>query len=599
MKKLLGALLFFFVSTDFASAQNVTITPTLAALAAYGATSPAVGQTYVTNYGIYTWASSCPGTADGTFLVSATGVATGCWVLWTSAYFNNIELAQTAISGNSLPTTGAILAPNNNHPNTFFLYSAARDDLILGFNDGSGFFPNPTGNFDTLIGLHAGTTLTTATETILIGAGAGQCITTGSYNVALGDNALGGNDSCSTTTAGTLADSVIVGYYAGSQLINGAGFTTMVGYFAGEETTTGTQNTFFGAQAGRFVTTGSNNTSVGVNALESTSGTPLTGNFNTAFGNNTAQNLQGSAQFDTFMGYNSGNSATTATSDTFMGGQSGQYVSTATQETFEGENAGRGSSSALATGSGNTSLGYESGFSLQGTATGNTTFGASAGSLITTANNNLILGYRVASTTLTTGTGNILLGNNSNCDTPTSSTASTFTVCAASGATHLLDGSLIPGSLSLTDNGTFLNPGIGSDSGHTDNAVCEDTTTHLYLAGSGTGGLCLGSSSKRYKIDAGPFDAGLSQIEALEPRVYRYKTGYGDGGALPQYGFYAEEVEKALPRVVHKDAQGRPNSVDYVAMVPVLVHAIQQLQAEHLADVRRIAALENRLRHRR
>jgi hypothetical protein len=256
-------------------------------------------------------------------------------------------------------------------------------------------------------------------------------------------------------------------------------------------------------------------------------------------------------------------------------------------------------SSTLATGTGNSAFGYESGFQLQGTATGNTTFGAQAGSSITTGNNNMIIGYEVASTTLQTGGENILIGVAPNCDTATASTSNTFALCASSGATHLLDGNLLAGSLSLTDNGTFLNPGIGSDSGYTDNAVCEDTITHVFLAGSGTGGLCLGSSSKRYKIDAGPFDAGLTQIEALQPRVYRYKAGYGDGGALPQYGFYAEDVEKALPRVVHRDTQGRPNSVDYVAIVPVLVHAFQQLQAEHLADARRIAALESRLRHRR
>ena len=71
----------------------------------------------------------------------------------------------------------------------------------------------------------------------------------------------------------------------------------------------------------------------------------------------------------------------------------------------------------------------------------------------------------------------------------------------------------------------------------------------------------------------------------LEPVVYRYNQGYGDT-SKPLYGFTAEQGETALPQLVDRDVHGVPNSFDYLGVVPVLVHAIQQQQAE-IDDLKR------------
>src|SRR6185312_8965175 len=42
--------------------------------------------------------------------------------------------------------------------------------------------------------------------------------------------------------------------------------------------------------------------------------------------------------------------------------------------------------------------------------------------------------------------------------------------------------------------------GITTDATHTDSTVCQDTTTHGLYFGSGTAGICLGTSSKSSKV---------------------------------------------------------------------------------------------------
>lgn len=139
------------------------------------------------------------------------------------------------------------------------------------------------------------------------------------------------------------------------------------------------------------------------------------------------------------------------------------------------------------------------------------------------------------------------------------------------------------GSLNLTNitvSGSITNSGITSDAGLTDATVCEDTTNHKLFAGSGTLGICLGTSSIRYKRDIVPMIDGLVQIEALKPVNFFYKAGYGDGGVREQYGLLAEDVVGVLPKLTGMDNEGKPNSVDLLGMVPILIKAVQQQQEE-------------------
>lgn len=59
-------------------------------------------------------------------------------------------------------------------------------------------------------------------------------------------------------------------------------------------------------------------------------------------------------------------------------------------------------------------------------------------------------------------------------------------------------------SSACTDPLSLINTGITTDATHTDATVCEDTTTHQFYFGLGTVGICLGTSSMRYKTKITP-----------------------------------------------------------------------------------------------
>jgi len=92
----------------------------------------------------------------------------------------------------------------------------------------------------------------------------------------------------------------------------------------------------------------------------------------------------------------------------------------------------------------------------------------------------------------------------------------------------------------------------------------------------------------------------LGRVLALEPRAYRFTDDPAYASLnLPageQYGFLAQEVATVFPDLVREgvhpaEGDGEPlvyQAVDYVHLVPVLVQALQEQQAE-------IAALRTRL----
>lgn len=135
--------------------------------------------------------------------------------------------------------------------------------------------------------------------------------------------------------------------------------------------------------------------------------------------------------------------------------------------------------------------------------------------------------------------------------------------------------------LTISGAGVFtFNTIPASDAATVDNTLCV-SSTGVILKGSGTLGICLGTSSARYKHDIISMGAGLAEIARLSPKNFFYKKGWGDEGARLQYGFIAEDVVKVLPGVTAPDKDGKPNSVDMVAMIPVLVNAVKQLKSDN------------------
>src|SRR6185312_8678404 len=64
-------------------------------------------------------------------------------------------------------------------------------------------------------------------------------------------------------------------------------------------------------------------------------------------------------------------------------------------------------------------------------------------------------------------------------------------------------------NLTATFGGQMVNSHLTTDSTHTTATVCEDTTSHQFYFGSGTAGVCAGTSSARFKTAIGALTYGL------------------------------------------------------------------------------------------
>lgn len=151
------------------------------------------------------------------------------------------------------------------------------------------------------------------------------------------------------------------------------------------------------------------------------------------------------------------------------------------------------------------------------------------------------------------------------------------------------------GSLKLTDitpTGAIIHTGITADTAHTDSAVCQDTTTHQYYSGTGTLGVCLGTSTLKAKNNIREMSVGLDELMRLRPISFTYREGWGYPIDKIYYGFGAEDVLPILPNLTPLNSKGQPNSIDLLGMVPLTIHAIQQQQAEIEILKSRITKLE-------
>ena len=288
------------------------------------------------------------------------------------------------------------------------------------------------------------------------------------------------------------------------------------------------------------------------------------------------------ATYATAAGVNALSSTTVETSSTAYGYNALGGLTTGLYSVGVGESAGAGA---------NASNGVFIGSFSAETATGNyvTAIGANAYSSITSGGFNTGVGGN-AGTNLKTGALNTLLAYNAGSAYTTSESYNTIVgaipgVAGQSSTIQLGDGA---GNVRLDYNATVGNhwtmAGVGGDATLTDNTMCVTAAGTIYK-GSGTLGICLGTSSARYKRDIKPLRAGLPEILSLNPKSFFYKSGHGDDGARLQFGFIAEDVATEIPGVVGFDDRGKPNTVDILAMVPMLVAAIKTQQLE-IAELR-------------
>lgn len=102
------------------------------------------------------------------------------------------------------------------------------------------------------------------------------------------------------------------------------------------------------------------------------------------------------------------------------------------------------------------------------------------------------------------------------------------------------------------------------------------------------------TSSIAFKDDVQEIGDRSRALYGLRPVTFRYRSDVADPTVL-QYGLIAEEVAEVAPELVQYDAEGRPYTVRYHFLVPLLLN---ELQAEHRrVEVweARLEALENRV----
>lgn len=224
--------------------------------------------------------------------------------------------------------------------------------------------------------------------------------------------------------------------------------------------------------------------------------------------------------------------------------------------------------------------------SSTGTSYTNTQNALSTGLLATNANASTA--SRVA-VTLSNGTTSLSLVKNG-----TGFTTNTYQVQdgdlvlgLGTGGLNLVEGANAP--VRIYSNGTIVSSWstagqilsiASSDGGATDATVCRKTSDGTLLIGSGTLGICLGTSSERFKRNITPMAPSLAGWEKLKFVNFRYKPNTGHDATKYQNGLLVEDVAKVFPDCTGPGKDGKLLTLDPFCMVFHGMKAQQEQQAE-------------------
>jgi len=303
-----------------------------------------------------------------------------------------------------------------------------------------------SGDKNTAVGSGAARNITTASWGVYIGFEAGKNVTTGAKNIAIGVDALNGRTGQQNVAVGYRAmnqagadcdDNVCIGNSAahgsGSNNFNNCVY---IGSQAGQNVTTGSNNSVIGYQASYFNNTGQRNAVMGYKAgygsfgnnwsdtvlIGYQAGTALTtGSANVLMGSQAALSLTTGAS-SVIIGADAGKLATTGTGTTLIGAGAGQNITSAQyntavgyhalwysngwRNTILGFNAGEGTS---ANNFGDSvCIGYQTGLAKTSGGT-DVLIGSGTGIALTTGGSNVLVGYQ-SGKALTTGSSNVLIG---------------------------------------------------------------------------------------------------------------------------------------------------------------------------------------------
>jgi hypothetical protein len=340
--------------------------------------------------------------------------------------------------------------------------------------------------------------------------------------------------------------------------------------FVNAESGVGQNNTADGLAALYLESTGSDNVAVGLNALRDDNGgsentavgfeAMLSGNNSyedTAVGSQSMANSNG-AQYETAVGGNTLKADLTGFSDTAIGFESMLAHTTNGNDTAVGSAALRADLS----GQGQTAVGASA--LVNGTSGDfNTAIGFNTLNLLKTGTRNIALGH-TAGYNLVTGSNNIYIGDVNNSDQASESATESNIIRIGSTSQH---------------TAAFI-AGIRGETTGVNNAI------PVMIDGNGQLGTV--SSSRRYKEDIHPMADASEALLRLKPVTFRYKKPFADGGKPIQYGLIAEDVAEVFPDLVVNDDQGKPQTVKYQLLAPILLN-------EFLKEHQQVAAMQGQI----
>jgi hypothetical protein len=422
----------------------------------------------------------------------------------------------------------------------------ASDGVFIGYNAA----PSVTGEDNTVIGNNAAASLTGGTDNTVVGEDAMEEKTGASNNTVVGEDAFRfGTDGDENTVVGEQAmwrgnhsRSVALGRNAGAEYSTAGG--------AGDD------SVFIGYEAGR-----------------GNSGSPNTGTRNVYIGSGAASADQDVSPGNVAIGYRAFYRANAGHSlgfggNVMIGQEAGYDMFDGHGNVFIGENAARREDDARQ------SVVIGGGAARYGVGRNSVIIGSDATSSILgvePGRDNVVIGQSAATDLDSDSTNNIIIGSNAGDD------------LGANVNRTIVIGDNTPGQPSGPKADDYIN--IASAIYGTygaDSSTFGDGTADLTVDGDLTvSGTFTNPSDIRLKDEIRPIQTALDKVLSLRGVTYTWKGKRNDGKR--HMGVIAQEVEEVMPELVHtKDLGGgeRMKTVDYQGMVPALIEAIKQQQAQ-------------------
>ena len=87
-------------------------------------------------------------------------------------------------------------------------------------------------------------------------------------------------------------------------------------------------------------------------------------------------------------------------------------------------------------------------------------------------------------------------------------------------------------------------------------------------------------SESTLKEDIRPIGSPLEKLKQLHGYTYDYKETSGLDNGLRHAGVLAQEVEQVVPEAVSQSPQGDFKTVNYDALIPLLIEAMKEQQTQ-------------------